>query len=185
MSFLSALTENQKEVLISLPYRAGLWVSKSDQTGGVESDERELQILSNIINGFAYEVFGSETMQIIMSETIRNKARWQLWASRLESVPEDCIEATDILRRFAEPKDITAFRNQIMEIGEAVAVAFSEFHESDKGSKLSLYLEYVQARFAAFLKKRPHKTLSEYLSISVQERKALSTLASSLGTTYS
>jgi hypothetical protein len=185
MNFLNSLSDGQRETLISLPYRAGLWVSKSDQAGGNEADERELQILSNIINGFAYEVFGSETMQIIMSETLKHKERWHLWAARLETVPEDCLEATDILRRFAEPKDVTAFRNQIMEIGEAVAVAFSEFHHANKGSKLALYLNYFQSRLQASLKKKPYKTLSEFLSISAQERKALSTLASALGTTYS
>jgi hypothetical protein len=181
MSFLNTLTEHQRETLISLPYRVGLWVSQSDDTGGTESEATELQTLSNIINGFAYEVFGSETMQIILSDTIKHQERWPAWALRLAEVPGDCAIAVDILRTHLDEKDVNAFRNQLLEIGEAVATAFSEFHHKPQANRLSVYISFFLSRI---LQKPPYKSFGEYISISAEERKALKALAGALGTAY-
>jgi hypothetical protein len=184
MSFLDSLSTEQKETLISLPYRVGLWVSYSDNTGGAQADEQELQVLSNIINGFAQEVFGSEVVQYIMAATVGNKDRWQDWTKQLDDVPYDCRVAIDILAEYAERKDIAAFQKHMMEIGEAVAVAFSEYEHNGALDKALVYAAYYKQAFTARIKKKTPKPLHEYISISKNERLALETLAQALGTTY-
>ena len=184
MNFLDNLTDNQRETLVSLPYRVGVWVSKSDNVGGGESDAQELQVLGNIINGFASDMFGSEVVQIIMSDTVRKHAEWPNWARQHSSVPEDCTFALDVIRQYADSKDATAFKNHLMEIGEAVALAFREYDQMGFGEKISLYISYIAVKFRKTPVGRPRRTLREYLSISHAERKALGELAQSLGTTF-
>lgn len=186
MSFLETLTDNQRHILVSLPYRAGLWVSQSDKSGGGDSDARELQVLDNIISGFAADMFGSETVQLIMMETVRRKEQWPAWAKQVSSVLEDSRFALDVIAQYADAKDVAAFRNHLMEIGEAVALAFREYDSLGVGAKVALYIDFLRSR----LKKPPpgqnvrYKTLHEFFNISPSERRALGTLADALGTVY-
>lgn len=82
MSFMDDLNTAERAILVSLPYRAGLMVSQSDTSGGEESDAQELQTLSNILSAYAGEVFVSETVQHIISETIKQKDRWPNWQKK-------------------------------------------------------------------------------------------------------
>ena len=178
MSLLDEVTETQKQILISLPYRVGLWISKSDTTGGSAATQQELQVLSNIINGFTEEVFGSELMQFIMSATVDGQDRWPDWAENLASVPDDCALAVDVLRQHAGEKDAHAFQVHMMEIGTAVALAFREYEHMGPLERLMMYVSYFTSGAAG------RKTLEEFLAVSRAERKALNTLAGALGTTY-
>lgn len=182
MSFLDNLTDHQRKTLVSLPYRVGLWVGRSDTTGGNQSDQMELQALSGIIHGFAEEIFGAESIQYIMSEAIMNKDQWPDWEKNLETVPEDCRFAMDVMQEHTSIKEASAFRIQLMEIGEAVALAFTEYQMPDSPLRIvPLYISY----FLSQLKKARRRTFDEFLSISAQERKALHQIAQALGTTYS
>ena len=183
MTFLNQLTPEQKDTLISLPYRVGLWVSQADSSGGDESDAREQQALSAILHGFAEEMFGSETMQHIISGTLAAKDRWPVWAGRIDDVPHDCQFAMDLITEFADAKDAAVFRNHLMEIGEAIALAF---REDVSLTMIQSFKQYLAFLFAAPKKKStaPRRSFSEFLRISPSERKALSTLAQALGTTY-
>lgn len=183
MTFLERLTPDQRETVISLPYRVGLWVSQSDSSGGAEAEQQELQALSSIIHGFAEEMFGSETTQRIISGTLAHRDKWPQWAQRTSGVPDDCRFVVDLMQDYTDAKDVNAFRNHLMEIGEAVALAFRERSSSSFIHVLGRYLAYT---FSGGNKsaKGPRRSFSEFLRISASERKALMSLAHSLGTTY-
>lgn len=184
MSFLDTLTINQKNVIISVPYRAGLWVSRSDQTGGEEASAQELQVLSNIINGFAEEVFGSEIIQHIISETVNSKDAWPVWSAQLSTLLADCEVCIDTLREKAGEKEVSVFQNHIMEIGEAVALAFNEFEHARMPEKIRLNTSFVGQKIAAALGRHSYKSYREFINISMAERQALQQLAQALGTRY-
>jgi hypothetical protein len=183
MTFLNRLTPEQKDTLISLPYRVGLWVSQADASGGTESDAREQQALSAILHGFAEEMFGSETMQHIISGTLAAKDRWPAWAERVDNVPRDCEFAMDLIVEFADAKDAAVFRNHLMEIGEAIALAF---REDTQASFVQTIKDFIAFTLSAPKTKSAgsRRTFSEFLRISPSERKALITIAQALGTTY-
>lgn len=183
MSFLDNLTDTQRDVLVSLPYRAGLWVSLSDTSGGDEADMRERQVLSDLIEGFAEQVFGSETVQYIISETLKRRGDWPRWADNISGVPEDCRIAVDVLREHVDEKDVTTFRNHLMEIGEAVAMAFRE--EKHIFEKMYLFGYFMRSSLRPRVKGRRRKSYPELLSVSLNELRALERLARALGVAYS
>lgn len=181
MEFLNELDDFERDTVISLPYRVGRYVSMSDTTGGDEADQVELELLRNILHGFTQEVFGSELLQHVMSECVRNQHRWGEWNAQVPIAPEDCKEAIRLVELYAGAKEAHAFQTHLMEIGEAVALAFSE-HEHE--SALSQFMRNVAYSLRSLFSKRKQQSRGGYLSISPKERKALKELAQALGTVY-
>lgn len=126
MSYFDALSKQDYENVVSLPYRVGVWLSEADDDGGEESDEKEKIALENLINGFTQEVFGSELVQYAMSETWKRKEDWEQWASLNNRVLEDCKIAIDSLSQAFDEKEVNAYKQRLFEIAEAIAQAFRE-----------------------------------------------------------
>jgi hypothetical protein len=63
-------------------------------------------------------------------------------------------------------------------------LAFREYDNLDFMSKLRVYLMYYKERYQAARKHRSFKTMDQYLNISFKERKALYSLANTLGVQY-
>lgn len=183
MSMLDDLTANEKQVVIALPYRIGLWVSQSDASGGKDSRQEEIKTLCNIIHGFAQEVFGSELLQHIMMATLEAQDRWDRWGSNIDSVPDECRQALSILGKHVDAKDLNAYVVRLMEIAEAVALAFREDPvRLNPLSQLGLRLKYLRSITKGIIYRQPVKNFEQFLRISPEERKALIELARALGT---
>ena len=84
MSYLENFSEDQKQLLIALPYRAGLWVSESDSSGGDHADEAEMMALEGIITGFAQDFCKSEFVEEVMGHTLDKRAQWEEWSKNLD-----------------------------------------------------------------------------------------------------
>lgn len=185
MDVLDKLSPDQRTLIISLPYRVGLWVSHSDDTGGDEAQDKELTALSNILQGFSAQVFGSELIQYVMDETTKRKDSWPEWNNNVENVPEDCKRALEALRQYTEEKEVKAYAQRLIEIGEAVALAFREYEDQSFSDQLKVYASYIMTKIRSKLTKQPVKSFEQFLNISMNERRALATLASALETQYS
>ncbi len=185
MSFLNQLSDDQRTNIVSLPYRVGLWVSESDSAGGDQADAQELQALSNILNGFAHEVFGSESVQHIISETVDKQNEWDGWGKNLGNMEEDCRVAIDVLYAAVDEKEVSAFKQHLIEVAEAVALAFREYDPNQSfASRLPVYISYYTGMIKASIRKQPYKSLEQFLNISASERKTLGALAQALGMRY-
>ncbi len=187
MSFLETLNRDDRDLIISLPYRVGLWISHADDAGGDSADDEEAKALENILDGFTREVFGSELVQIVMTETVTHKECWEgPWSKDLQKVPEECQRALDILHDAEiEEKEISAYKQRLIEIGEAVALAFREYDELGFLTKLRVYTLYYKERYKASKRNMSYKSLDQFLNISLKERKALYNLSSVLDVPYS
>ena len=179
MNLLEQLTPDQKVFIASMPYRVGLWMSYSDQTGGMEADVKEKIALENILHGFAGQVFGSELLQYVMQATIDHQEKWNEWGDNLEEFPDQAKRSCEILSEYFDKKEVTAYAIRLMEIAEAVALAFREQKDLSAIDMLKLRIEY----FLSGLKTRglPQKSFEQFLNISKDERTALGRLADALG----
>ena len=185
MTILDQMSDEQRNVVVSLPYRVGLWVSESDQSGGEDSNEQELKTLDGLIQGFSGQVFGSELLQYIMADTVAKRDHWNEWAKTLSDVPDDCEKAVDILRSYADEKEVNAYVSRLMEIAEAVALAFREYEgKLSPLQSLILYIDYMVFRMKAKKHQPQMKSFEQFLYISPHERKALNEIAKRLGTRY-
>lgn len=189
VNFLDHLTAEQREMIVSLPYRVGMSINKSDEDddGEDHSDEQqaELQALYNLLNAFSQDVFGAETVTYVISETVRRKDEWPKWADQTDNIEDDCQRAIDILSGMVDPKEVNAFRNYLVEVGESVAMAFCEYNENTPFfEKLKMKMAYSKCRAKAEKLQRDFKNFEEFISISLSERKTLEGIAKALGVVY-
>lgn len=185
MNFLDQLLPDQRTLLVSLPYRVGLFVSQSDSVGGEDADAVEMDALSSLIIAYSQEVFGAETAQYIIGETVARRAEWDEWSNDLDMVEGECFSAVDILSDAVDVKEVNAFKRSLLEIGEAVALAFREYGESTSMiDKIRVYIHYMKSRSEAVKHGFVPMEWDQYINISLEERKALQVIANALNTTY-
>lgn len=181
MPFLEKLSKEQQDILVALPYRTGLWVSLSDDSGGNESDEAELSALENIVCGFAEDFCKSEVTEELMHETVSRRNEWTEWRRNIKNVPAECAEAVKWVAQHADYKNVSAFKENLMEIAFAVALAYREFDDDVSfADKLDMYGRFAWDRVTSFVFKRAPKTHDEIFNISRAERLALTELAQAL-----
>lgn len=175
------LDEKQKERLASLPYRVGLWISKSDETGGVEADVNEKRALHSIITGFTQDFLKSQFVEQLMLQTMALNDQWSNWESDLDQVPNECRQAIDELVGDLEQKDILSLKITLMEIARNVAMAFREnnYHDTMFG-KVKLYFMMMFDSIKCTATHQQPKTMIELTNISRDESKALMELEKTL-----
>ncbi|HBH26104.1 MAG TPA: hypothetical protein DDX54_01715 [Rhodospirillaceae bacterium] len=179
MSFLDALTPAQQTLLTRLPYRAGLYVSRADATGGEEADAREMAALAGIVEAFATEVFGCETGQHIITQTVARKAEWPRWGDALSNVPEECRRARRLLAGRVDEKEVHGFTGHLLEIAQAVALAYCEYGDRPSlWGRISLMITWYGER--ARRTRLGALGFATFTHVSPAERRALRALACAL-----
>ncbi len=181
MAFLEQFSAGERDLIVSLPYRAGLWVSALDSTGGRQANEQETKALEAIIHRKGRGMFESAFVHEVMVDAITRRDEWKDWAHRLDSVVGDCEKAVVLIGKKLIRRDVDAYRQNIMHITVEVAKAFREFDLK----------ESVLVRLWACIRLALDKMIGiargeEYesealLNISYEEDIALSKIAMSLG----
>ena len=121
----------------------------------------------------------------MISETVSRKKDWPRWAEQISSVEGDCHQAIDLLSEMVDEKEVSAFKNYLVEIGESVALAFREYDASvPVWEKLRIYYLYYSGKAKAAKRKMQYKSFDEFLNISFAERRALNKIAAALNTIY-
>ena len=126
MGQLEQFSAEEREKIISLPYRAGLWLSRSDDDGGVNADYQELHALEDIIEKRASGKFSSSFVKEIMAASLDEQQKWKEWAKHIKTVETDCVAVIGFLKGRITDEDVNAYRDAVMETVTEVAKAFRE-----------------------------------------------------------
>ncbi len=179
---LGNLSDRDKRILISLPYRVGMYVSQSDTSGGDEAQGREAQTLHNILVEIEQDFCKSEIMQKILIETVANKEQWSSWGRKLEDVPDECAHAADLLVGLVEQQsDLMSVKETLIDIGVAVAMAFRESGNTyPTESPLSEAIKNVRNALGRYIPSLRVDERFMHLNISKAERAALIQLHNAL-----
>ena len=179
---LNDLPDEIRHIVVKLPYRVGLYISMSDQSGGDDSDEAEMAALANVVTYYVEDFCKSEFAQSVMLETLRQQAEWPEWKTNIEGVHADCTKVFDVLTDQLDMKEIVAFKHNLLEIAIAVAMAYREFDDSDPWiDRFKIYLSILVDRIKAMLKGEETISFEQMLNISRDEKAAINRLAATLG----
>ncbi len=167
---------------MSLPFRVGLYISESDQTGGDESAEAERKALENIVTFYVEDTVKGEFAHEVMLHTLNSKAKWVEWANDIHKVPEECLNLTYMLKDAIEPKEILAYKQNLIEVAIAIAQAYCEFDENSSAlTKLEAYFTLFLKRMQAMFGGEKMEPSNDYvLNISPSERAAIELLSKNL-----
>ena len=182
MAFLEKFSDDEKELIVSLPYRAGLWVSQVDSTGDAEgADDKEAQTLEQIIREQSKGMFNSAFVHEVMVETFTRKQDWPKWQGQTDNIPALCKDAVKLIESKLDDGSAVAYRESVMAIAVNVAEAFREF-DADMpvfARMMSQVGLLAEAAGRILTRKKSFKT-ETYFNISYEEDKALSQLYSAM-----
>lgn len=129
MTSLADFSKEEADLLISLPYKAGMWVSHSEDHDGEKDDTHENKALTACLRQFAGMGDGKPLFAQVIKETLRREDKWAEWADQSFTLVQDIQKAVSILRGKASVDEIKFFKRSLMEIGTAVAQASDEFSD--------------------------------------------------------
>jgi hypothetical protein len=132
MTSLSKFSADEVELICSLPYKVGMWISYADDTDGEVDDEKEAKVLSGCLKQFAKLHADKPFLAEVMKESLRREDKWADWADQSFHVLNDIKKAVPLLRGKASTDEIKLLKRALMEIGSAVASAFGEFGAFDE-----------------------------------------------------
>ena len=176
---LAQLSPEDERTLISLPYRAGLYVSFCDVTGGWEAQDREIQSLTSILQEFANDFYQTEFTQKILLETMASRGQWLSWARDVGRLPQDVEAMMRGLSSMMDDAEFQAFASVILDISLSVAMAFRE--QADEGSISQDKPGAIRQLIGRMMGGKAGGDPLSHPNISEQERTALTTLSRALG----
>lgn len=144
MSQLDNLTAEDQELIISLPYRVGIWLSHADDEGGEGDDEQEMATLESILDKIAQTHQRSAFVRDVIGRTVTARDKWPEWEGRVFTIEEDAKKAMSCLVGVLDEKDWKTYRGMLVHIGRSVAESYGEFGEEDADDE-----EGFSARFWA------------------------------------
>lgn len=181
MAFLEQFSAEERELLVSIPYRAGLWVSGVDNAGGAKSNYEELDALESIIAEKGRGMFESAFVHEIMAEASTRQDDWKKWAGQLDNVLSDCTKAVGIVQGRLAEKDLDAYRMNIMAIGLAVAKAFREIDaDASLKDKICMQVRLFCDAGMRILRREKYWDKTSILNVSREEDEALNKLSKAL-----
>lgn len=179
MAFLEKFDDQQRELLISLPYIAGWYIAASDNEGGHAAMEAEHAQLEKVIRKKARGLQESAFVHEVLVETIKQKDQWSGWAKKSKDTLDACKEARKAIEETLSPRELETYRASVLKIAVAVAKSFEEVHES--------FLYHLQNKVKILLNKLLGKgpeipaAGNVHHNISFKEDRALMELAEALG----
>lgn len=177
MAYLEHFSAEERLLIVSIPYRAGLWISQSDTTGNPGAAFNERKALENAIAKVASGMFRSAFTHEVMSELWAQKADWQSWETKQDKVLEDAAAASRTVDSRLNRRDLDAYRATIMHIAVEVAKAFRE--APGKPSFIMDRLILAKRWLGSALKGDKYDPVA-IMNISKMEDKALEKLAQAL-----
>jgi len=176
---LNKLSPQDEEMVVALPYRVGMFVSHSDASGGVESEQKEKDALVNILSQFSEDFCKSEVAQRILQLSVARKEKWPEWNNNLESVPKECEQAVDILSGIVEDKDVFSFKEIIIDVALSVAMAFRE-RDVQAGAAPNGSAGGIGAFFKNLFSGAKKPDPFEHMNVSPAEKKVLMQLSEAM-----
>ena len=175
MSALSDLLPEENELVVSLPYKAGVWISHADDVGGTADDRREMAAIENVIVTMAKLGKASNFVRDVAHETLSQKAYWPQWRAQAGALFTDCNKATSFLAGYVSKEDLHEYRLFLWRIASAVAQAHNELGAEKK---------FNENLIAGFFEKIADKITGEdddaFMNVSPEEQAALSRLKQAL-----
>lgn len=170
---LAEFSNEERQLLVSCPYRVGMWISNADDIeGSSRDDRRERQALSLAIERLAKNHRKMPFAASVMQTLEKSKSNWSGWAAN--SVEEDVLRDLEIAltacKRSGSKRDLSEYKHAVWQIAMIIAQAYDEDHDPDNEMHVNNFIEWIAGMTTKpKLKKRPD-------NISQAEKRALKKL---------
>ncbi len=179
-SNIEKFSEEEAALLVSLPYRAGVWISEADDEEGGHDDTQEEEALAEMLKKFAGMEIGSPFTKELAESILGSRHLWPKWQTQIFTIVEDSREAIKLVEAKLGKGKAKNYRLMVLRIASHVAKAADEFDDFNPE-------EESHSAFGGFIKKvagtiapSTQKDKSHEANISPAERTALEELSAAL-----
>lgn len=182
MGILSQLSEDKALAIISLPFKAGLWVSHADDIEGEADDANEIKAIERGVPALAALHGESRLVQDVASEIIRLKGDWSQWEEACFYVVKQAPDVMHDIQTEFGTAEARHYRLFTMELGKMVAQAHSELSAFDamEEDKKEGFLSNMVGKLVGGISAMKDDESGYPANISPSEKSALSQLSSAL-----
>lgn len=170
---LSNLMPEDAELVVSLPYRVGVWISHLEDEPGATDDRQEQAALVRTLKAVSRKFEKSDFVRAVAAETLAHQKKWPEWMSRTGAVLDDCRKIMRFLETQIGKENEQHYRRFLMHVADVVAEAYGEFglDDGDKGeSLLGELIEKAASRIRG-------EDIGSAMNVSAAENEALEELA--------
>jgi hypothetical protein len=179
MTDLSQFSASESELLISLPYRVGIFISNADDVEGESDDKHEMQMLEETLKAIS-KLARAPLVAQIFKETLRLKFEWKRWYEKSFDVSADARSAISLLISKADEDTAKAYRAALMEVASTVAQAAGEFEQFDEIEEGGGLFSGLVSKIVSGFSNLSDDDLNHPMNVSASEDGALSTLSAAL-----
>jgi hypothetical protein len=172
--FLSTLNDDERKLVVSIPYRVGIWVSHADDEGGERDDRNETKALGKVFSSLTRAKNLPFFIAAVLDEIQSAQDRWVEWEAISSDTLSDCARVLALLESKASASDAANYKKLLKKIAFRVAGAHGEFGEADAPEGFFARLS------AGFKKLKPSARVEDFMNISPAEEEALRNLARTL-----
>ncbi len=176
MSIFTDFLEEEIVLLVSLPYRVGVWMSQVDDDASTErDDEREQDALEAVLRQMAADKEQAPFVADVARETLTYPDYWSEWGQQLDTLMDDIEKALLLIDGRLAKDNARNYRKCLWGVAKAVAYAYGEFEGAEEPEKPS-FIGKILGRISD--KKDPLDDNPE--NMSPAEREALKKLRKAL-----
>ena len=168
----------EKDLLVSLPYRVGAWISSVDDEGDDKADDQEVVAIKKVIQVTGKRHVDDTAIDDIARECLMAEGMFDTWSRQTSSILSDAKVAVELLRGRVSSKEAEDYGVFLMEIGTSVAKAFREEGYGWDDEKTSAFdFSNISDKVSGFLGKVAPSSKHGEMNVSPAEDSALTDLA--------
>jgi hypothetical protein len=176
MGKFSDLSKEEQLLVISVPYRIGIWISMIDdneQTG--RDDKREKQALEMAIGRMASAHRKMPFAANIMKSIEKCRGQWSAWDQQSSEgvILKDAATAIDLCQSKLGSGATKQYKHALWQIGMIVAQSFGEHIDPDNEMHVDHFFQWVGGFFSAPKLQKAPENLSEKEKIALKKLRAI------------
>lgn len=180
MVTIADFSGSELELLASLPYKVGVFISHADDAEGELDDDREMAALETCIKAITKLHEDKPFTADIMRQCISMKMDWPRWAAQSFNVPEEAGRAAALLQGKASESEYKNYCSALMEIATTVAQAYGEFGEFDDDDSSGGVFGGLVSKITGTLSSLASDDADHPMNVSPAEDSALAALKAAL-----
>ena len=158
MSELQRFLPADQDLLVSLFYRVGRWMSQVDDTDvGETSEKAEEAQMFKVLTKLSQSSNVGDLCQEICAEALRQKGSWARWAGQMDTLIDDVGRGKKIILGEGTDEEFRLFGKSLVTIATSVARAYRE----------STDMESQEIGFLSWLTEK-----SSHVSLALSDREA-------------
>ncbi len=146
MAGLSSFSEEERVLILSVPYRVGIWISMSDDNDKTKADDkREMQVLETAISSLAARSKKMPFAALVMDGLKTHKGMWSSWEehSGEDVVLQDVKKVLSLSQKKISKGELSQYKYAIWQIGIVVAQAFGEHLDPDNEMHVNNFFSWM------------------------------------------